>query len=58
MAQARLVALALSALLVACGAKTGLRLPDVGSAPDAPDAADVADVLDATDLPDVCLPRG
>jgi predicted small lipoprotein YifL len=57
MAQARLVALALSALLVACGAKTGLRLPDVGSAPDAPDAADVADVLDAADLPDVCLPR-
>ncbi len=46
--------------LTACGAKTGLRVPDVPD--DAPDALDVddvvdaSDVLDAPDAPDVCAP--
>lgn len=56
-------ALALSAVttaLAACGAKTGLRLPDVVTTPDATlDASDVADVMDVADVRDVvrgCVP--
>lgn len=46
---------ALAALvLVGCGAKTGLRVPDVETPPDATiDAPDVADVRDVPDVPDV-----
>lgn len=44
------IALALAAVSAGCGAKTGLRVPDV--ALDAPDVIDVVDVFDAPDVHD------
>ncbi len=65
--------LALPLVLAACGAKTGLLVPepvadvpDVIDVPDVPDVPDVTDVMDVPDVPDVpdvqdvpdvCVPR-
>lgn len=46
-----------AALALGCGAKTGLLVPDVLSAPDAADVLDAPDVPDAVDVPDVCQPQ-
>ncbi len=55
----RLRALAAALSLAACGARTGLRVPDASEisdasdVPDVPDVRDVPDVLDAPDVRDV-----
>lgn len=41
-------------LLLGCGARTGLRLPD--ASPDVPDATDAVAPRDRPDVPDACVP--
>ncbi|MBI5513747.1 MAG: VWA domain-containing protein [Deltaproteobacteria bacterium] len=52
----RWAAVGLALFTTACGAKTGLRVPDVldERAPDVPEASDAPDVPDLPDLPDTC----
>lgn len=52
------VAVVCAALLAACGAKTGLRVPDVPAVDDRPDVADfdAPDAADAPDVGDACRP--